>query len=113
MIERCTARKPAAQPQTFASVCEEIERLVRQAHSECVVRVREEKQPKSAAQPVAPKAAQRLPAFLGKRTANAWCALNKLPAALRTQGGLMFLAGAAVVALLLALYAIVVLAHLR
>jgi eukaryotic-like serine/threonine-protein kinase len=116
LIERCTAKDPAERPQTFAPLCEEIERLARQAHSECVVRVKRERQPKSVPQPrpqsAAPKAAERLPAFLEKRTANALCALNKLPPALRTQGGLMFLAGSTVVALLLALYSILVLAHL-
>jgi eukaryotic-like serine/threonine-protein kinase len=105
LIERCTAKDPAERPQTFAPVCEEIERLARG-----------ERQPKSVPQPrpqsAAPKAAEGLPAFLEKRTAFALCALNKLPPALRTQGGLMFLAGSAVVALLLALYAILVLAHL-
>ncbi|HEY6345141.1 MAG TPA: serine/threonine-protein kinase [Candidatus Acidoferrum sp.] len=105
LIERCTAKEPAARPQTFAPVCEEIERLAPR-----------EKQPKSVPKPqlqsAAPKAAEGLPAFLKKRTANALCALNKLPPALRTRGGLMFLAGSAVVALLLALYAIVALAHL-
>jgi eukaryotic-like serine/threonine-protein kinase len=43
LIERCTAKNPAARPQTFAPVCDELERLGRQAHSECVVRVKSER----------------------------------------------------------------------
>jgi eukaryotic-like serine/threonine-protein kinase len=107
LIERCTARKPAARPQTFAPVCEEIERLAREGErtANALCAPKNEKQPNSVPRPqpesAAPKAAEGLSAFL-----------ERLPPALRTQGGLMFLAGSAVVLLLLALYAIVVLAHL-
>jgi len=87
LIERCMAKAPAQRPANLSLVCDEIEHILNPTHD-----------------PVNPR-----PDPFGPAKAPGF--IEKLPASLRTQAGLIFLAGAVVAAAVTLIYAILVLAH--
>jgi serine/threonine-protein kinase len=104
VVARCTAKLPSQRPQTLGPVSEELERLIDTLPvSKTPVgpdpnNVRTVTSMRAAHGPVPVKG---LPGFL-----------EHLPAPLRSQGGLMLLAGGIVLAALLLIYVVLTLAHL-
>jgi serine/threonine-protein kinase len=98
LIASCTAKEPTMRPQTFGPICEELSRFIDAAPTAHPPGIRPEKKRPRAA--VREDRSSALPSFF-----------DKLPPRLRTQKGLMFLAGSAVVIVLLVLYGILALAH--
>lgn len=109
LITRCTAKQLSQRPQSLGPVCEELEWLIdpsRPAPASTTIRTQAAIAPEStlsvaAATAEAPAAPAGLPKFL-----------DKLPAGLRTQAGLMFLAGLVSVAVMAIVYAILVMTHI-
>ncbi len=85
LIDRCMAKIPGQRPASLSLVCDEIEHILNPTHD-----------------PVGPDpfAEPAAPGFI-----------NKLPASLRTQTGLIFLAGAIMAAAVTLIYVVLVLAH--
>jgi serine/threonine protein kinase len=103
LIERCTAKQPTHRPAGLAAVCDEIERIVNPSKVDPSKRARVPSKPPSGIRPpaaAAPVSAENLPQFF-----------QQMPPWLRSQTGLMLMAGAAAVVLMTVLYAILRLLH--
>ncbi len=100
IIAKCTAKDPAQRPQSLEGVCDQLEALL--DGTKPAATQLPENVPTITTVIPAPDSvrAPALPAFI-----------EKLPAPLRSQGGLMLLAGATVVALLLFLYVTLTMMH--
>ena len=93
LVRKCMAKPPAERPRGFGIVCGAIEETLRQGALQ--------PRPAPAAAALQPSSADELPAFL-----------QSLPAPLRTQGGLAFLAGAATLLVMAVIYATLRLARI-
>jgi serine/threonine protein kinase len=108
VVERCTAKQPEKRPPSVGAVCDEIEGILNApsttpAPAPAIAappRPSPPAPPVIKPRPAGPATVDGLPKFF-----------DALPAALRTQVGLMVLAGAGVVVLMLLLYGILKLAH--
>jgi serine/threonine-protein kinase len=85
LIARCTSKPPAQRPLTLAAVCDDIDRILNPPAPEPAVETAPPEKP--------PAPREQMPAIL-----------EKLPAQLRTEQGLMVLAGIAVLVLVLFVY---------
>ncbi len=109
LIKRCTAKQPAQRPAGLRLVCDEIERILDPAR-----RNASSKMPSMSMRPMvevhSPTITVSIPtpkphiAVLPKF-------VERLPAPLRTQGGLMLLAGAAVLVVMVAIYVVLARTH--
>ena len=90
LIGKCLAKQPAERPRGFEIVCSAIEEILGPG----AIRLKPLPEPAPAAAPAAGRG--ELPGILGK-----------LPPPLRTQGGLMLLAGTATLAVIVLLYVLV------
>ena len=122
VVERCTAKQPAQRPPTVGAVCDEIERILMDASPGADVKSAPPKHGQAKAAAPAPFAAPAKPPAKPASPAKARPAgpatvdglpkfFDALPPLFRTQAGLMILAGAVVVALMLLLYGILRLVH--
>ena len=90
LIQKCLAKQPADRPQGFATICGALEEILGPGA------IRLQPLPEPARAPMAPRKGGDLPGFF-----------KKLPAPLRSQGGLMILAGAITVAVVVVFYLLI------
>jgi serine/threonine-protein kinase len=122
VVERCTAKQPEKRPPSVGAVCDELEKILAESTQNTAATLAPSKTtfPKTGPpvgtapppKPVRPPAPPVRPAKPAPATVDGLPGfLGALPAAFRTQIGLMVLAGAGVVVLMLVLYEILKLAH--
>ena len=100
LIERCVSKQPAQRPSNLADVCDEIEQIMGSAPPRIDLGARPMVEVHDRT------VTTRVPSMIGLPRL-----LRRLPESFRTQVGLMMLAGAAVAALVTAIYIVLVLTH--